>query len=245
VVGRFEVAQGWPLQGGACFCRQEQARRARQAEGRSAMATVQRQFNPEAKAMLHANTAQGVAPSPVWLWLDPTTRCNLACRLCYTKESHGKLDLDPADLEQALIKLRDSPALEVKTIHLNWRGEPLMNNRFHELLAVTRDIMPDIQLQWHTNGTMLTRKRARQLLEVKHRHKIFVSIDGGNALSHDLNRGEGTFMRTLRGLEILLSCACSNASTTTSRSRRCCPAARTTTSPPCRISKATRSCTSA
>jgi MoaA/NifB/PqqE/SkfB family radical SAM enzyme len=204
VVGRFEVAQGWPLQGGACFCRQEQARRARQAEGRSAMATVQRQFNPEAKAMLHANTAQGVAPSPVWLWLDPTTRCNLACRLCYTKESHGKLDLDPADLEQALIKLRDSPALEVKTIHLNWRGEPLMNNRFHELLAVTRDIMPDIQLQWHTNGTMLTRKRARQLLEVKHRHKIFVSIDGGNALSHDLNRGEGTFLRTLRGLEILL-----------------------------------------
>lgn len=146
-------------------------------------------------------------PHPIWLWLDPTTRCNLACRLCYTKESHGKLDMDPHQLDWALRKLMASPAIEVKTVHLNWRGEPLMNPRFAELLAVTRDVMPDIQLQWHTNGTMLTEKRVREVLAVRHRHKIFVSIDGGNARSHDLNRGEGTFVRSLRGLRALLELA--------------------------------------
>ncbi|KAA2244266.1 radical SAM protein [Salinarimonas soli] len=144
---------------------------------------------------------------PVWLWLDPTTRCNLACRLCYTKQSHGKLDMDPDDLRRSLRKLTSSPTIEVKTIHLNWRGEPLMNPHFAELLAVTRDEMPGIQLQWHTNGTMLTEKRFREVLAVRHRHKIFVSIDGGNRLSHDLNRGEGSFDRSMRGLRTLLDLA--------------------------------------
>jgi radical SAM protein with 4Fe4S-binding SPASM domain len=141
---------------------------------------------------------------PVWLWLDPTTRCNLACKLCYTKQSHGKLDMDPEDLSGALRRLMASPTVDVKTIHLNWRGEPLMNPRFAELLAVTRDVMPHIKLQWHTNGTMLTKKRVHEVLNVGHNHKIFVSIDGGNALSHDLNRGEGSFEKTMRGLRVLL-----------------------------------------
>ena len=63
--------------------------------------------------------------SPVWLWLDPTTRCNLACRLCYTKLSHGKDDMTPKDLRRMLCDLRDSASVDVQTIHLNWRGEPL------------------------------------------------------------------------------------------------------------------------
>ncbi|MGJ3263267.1 MAG: radical SAM protein [Salinarimonas sp.] len=154
--------------------------------------------------MSHAERGRFGSPQPIWLWLDPTTRCNLECRLCYTKQSHGKLDLEPDDLAAALAKLTASPALAVKGIHLNWRGEPLMNPRFEELLAVTRAALPDVTLQWHTNGTMLTRKRVRSLLAVPVRHKIFVSIDGGNALSHDLNRGAGTFEKTLRGLGTLL-----------------------------------------
>jgi MoaA/NifB/PqqE/SkfB family radical SAM enzyme len=147
---------------------------------------------------------RGPAAHPVWLWLDPTTRCNLSCRLCYTKQSHGKLDLDPEDLRGVLDSLVRSPAVEVKTIHLNWRGEPLMNPRFAELLAAVRDVMPDIPLQWHTNGTMLTARRVREVLEVGWPHKIFVSVDGGNRHSHDLNRGEGSFARTLKGLKTLL-----------------------------------------
>lgn len=141
---------------------------------------------------------------PVWLWLDPTTRCNLSCRLCYTKQSHGNLDLNPSDLEQALLKMVSSPDVEVKTIHLNWRGEPLMNPRFAELLKVTRRILPDVPLQWHTNGTMLTRKRVKEIVAVPYSHTIYVSLDGGNRLSHDLNRGEGSFQKTMTGLQNLL-----------------------------------------
>lgn len=143
-------------------------------------------------------------PRPVWLWLDPTTRCNLECRLCYTKESHGKQDLDPEDLAFALSRMADSPEVEVKTIHLNWRGEPLMNPRFSELLAVVRDIMPDVQLQWHTNATLLSEATVQSVMDVGFKHKIFVSIDGGDEESHDKNRGIGTFRRSMRGLRNLL-----------------------------------------
>src|SRR3546814_1310827 len=51
---------------------------------------------------------------PIWLWIDPTSRCNLACRLCYTKFSHGKLDLEPSQLEETLGRLAASDTLEVK-----------------------------------------------------------------------------------------------------------------------------------
>ncbi|MEM5583810.1 MULTISPECIES: radical SAM/SPASM domain-containing protein [unclassified Roseibium] len=149
-------------------------------------------------------TDASVKGSPVWLWLDPTNRCNLACRLCYTKQSHGKTDMVPEELHQMLSDLQTSSAVDVQSIHLNWRGEPLMNPRFNELLQVVADVMPQVKVQWHTNGTMLTPKRVEQILSVPFSHKIFVSLDGGNRLSHDLNRGEGNFDKTLRGLETLL-----------------------------------------
>lgn len=69
-------------------------------------------------------------------WIDQTTRCNLSCPLCYTKQSRGKLDFGPGDLEMAIRKLASSKMVEAKTIHLNWLGEPLMNPRFVELLAI-------------------------------------------------------------------------------------------------------------
>ncbi len=149
-------------------------------------------------------TTAAAKGSPVWLWLDPTSRCNLACRLCYTKASHGGDDMRPDDLSTMLTKLRDSASVDVQSIHLNWRGEPLMNPRFNELLQTAADVMPEVKLQWHTNGTMLTEKRVQELMAVRFAHKIFVSLDGGNRYSHDLNRGEGNFEKSLLGLERLL-----------------------------------------
>lgn len=148
-----------------------------------------------------------IAGTPVWLWLDPTTRCNLACRLCYTKLSHGREDMQPDDLRRMLVSLRDSRSVDVQSIHLNWRGEPLMNPRFVDLLQAVADIMPTVKLQWHTNGTMLTQKRVQEIMRVDFAHTIFVSLDGGNRYSHDLNRGEGNFEKTLSGLERLLDAA--------------------------------------
>lgn len=141
---------------------------------------------------------------PVWLWLDPTTRCNLACRLCYTKLSHGTADMTPENLETMLRDMVDSPSIEIQSIHLNWRGEPLMNKRFSDLLRVVSEVTPSVPLQYHTNGTMLTEKRVADVLAVDYPHTIFVSLDGGNRLSHDLNRGEGNFEKTIAGLERLL-----------------------------------------
>src|SRR3546814_1345373 len=51
---------------------------------------------------------------------------------------------------------------------------------------------------------MLTAKRVKEILAVPYTHKIFVSLDGGNARSHDLNRGQGNFHKTMGGLRRLL-----------------------------------------
>ena len=82
-----------------------------------------------------------------------TPRKATACRTCGRE-----------DLHRALTTIAESPAMAVHGIHLNWRGEPLMNPRFHELLAVCAEVMPTVRLQWHTNGTMLTARRAREIL---------------------------------------------------------------------------------
>jgi|GEM_PF-3480223 len=159
------------------------------------------------KTSINRPTNAAVNGAPVWLWLDPTTRCNLACTLCYTKLSHGVDDMTPENLRKMLIDLRDSPSVDLQNIHLNWRGEPLMNPRFDELLQTVSEVLPEISLQWHTNGTMLTQKRIDQLMRVEFSHKIFVSLDGGNKYSHDMNRGEGNFDKTIAGLERLLNSA--------------------------------------
>src|SRR3546814_3601459 len=52
---------------------------------------------------------------------------------------------------------------------------------------------------------MLTAKRVKEILAVPYTHKIFVSLDGGNARSHDLNRGQGNFHKTMGGLRRLLA----------------------------------------
>src|SRR3546814_12063441 len=112
---------------------------------------------------------------------------------------------DVCSSDLTLGRLAASDTLEVKGIHLNWRGEPLMNPRFNELLAITRRLLPDAPLQWHTNGTMLTAKSVKAILEVPYKPKIFVSLDGGNAPSQDLNTGPGNLQQTIGWLRQLHS----------------------------------------
>ena len=79
-----------------------------------------------------------------------------------------------------------------------------MNSRFSEFINVMKNEAPNVDFQWHTNGTLLSESVVKDILAVGHPHKIFVSIDGGNASRHDKNRGKGKFRRTIKGLNNLL-----------------------------------------
>ena len=143
----------------------------------------------------------------LWLWIDPTRRCNLACELCYTKASHADEDLTPRNLEIMLDNIERSESTEIQKIHLTWRGEPLMNNQFPDLVRIISERYPDTPIEWHTNGVLLKKRIADKVLEASriHRdHRVYVSIDGGNKLAHESNRGLGTYDKTLAGLETIL-----------------------------------------
>lgn len=141
---------------------------------------------------------------PIWLWIDPTRRCNLKCALCYTRASHADFDLEEEDLATILENIRSESRLAVTLVHLNWRGEPLMNPRFAHLLQMTLSSFPGIPCHWHTNGALLSPSIADELCTTDP-HLIYVSIDGGNQQSHDRNRGPGSFEAALRGCENLLA----------------------------------------
>lgn len=141
-------------------------------------------------------------PVNLWVWIDPTRQCNLSCELCYTKISHARSNLSLENLSIIIEKLKD-PRVLIRQLHLNWRGEPLMNPKFPELLRFTLE-RSAANVQWHTNGILLS-GRAREIVRATSRtHLVYVSIDGGNSLTHDGNRGAGTFRRTLNGLAVLL-----------------------------------------
>jgi MoaA/NifB/PqqE/SkfB family radical SAM enzyme len=140
----------------------------------------------------------------VWLWVDPTRRCNLSCELCYTKLSHAQQDLSPEDFEAILDNVEADPSLDISLVHLNWRGEPLLNPRFTELLDVLARRPRPLPAHWHTNGTIIHPKLAAAIVAHSGPQMIYVSIDGGNERVHDANRGRGTFRSSIAGAWTLL-----------------------------------------
>ena len=140
---------------------------------------------------------------PLFLWVDPTNACNLSCAYCYTKHSHGSVHLAVPSFHR-LIDWLEPVRPQIKVLHLNWLGEPLMNPHFEELLQVHGERVYDIPMHWHTNGTLLTKNRARKIVAASRPHRVFVSIDGGTTATHEKNRGVGTFRRSVVGLRNLL-----------------------------------------
>jgi hypothetical protein len=102
----------------------------------------------------------------------------------------------------AVIQRFRGASAQVVKFHLNWRGEPTSNPHLPDMLARLASSGWDVE--WHTNGTMLHRKRAVRIVTANPQHSIFVSLDGGNAAAFERNRGPGTWLRALRGLEALL-----------------------------------------
>jgi sulfatase maturation enzyme AslB (radical SAM superfamily) len=140
----------------------------------------------------------------LWLWLDPSQACNIACALCYTRESHARSFLSEDALSQVIANLRTVPNLCIREITFNWRGEPLMNKRFPELLRMVCDGFPGTRVQFHTNAMLINRDVASRLIAVGREYFVYLSIDGGNQRAHDANRGAGTFGKALRGGHRLL-----------------------------------------
>jgi radical SAM protein with 4Fe4S-binding SPASM domain len=136
--------------------------------------------------------------TPLWVWFDSSSECNLSCSLCYSKRSHSQANLTPKLFDLLLRKIFLDETFDVKKIHLNWRGDPFACPSIIELFSVIENFTPGFPYELHTNGGLVTEELARRTVDIAKSASIFISIDGGTQQSHDTNRGTGSYDLAIR-----------------------------------------------
>lgn len=144
---------------------------------------------------------------PAYISLNPTRRCNLACRMCvqYRREEASRPDnLSWYDARQELplsawINLLDQLVAWRPVIFITG-GEPLLYPHLRDLLAAAKQRHLLVHLQ--TNGVLLHRL-AQDLVELGV-EMVTVSLDGPQEI-HDEIRGRGMFHRSSQGFQTLVA----------------------------------------
>ena len=107
------------------------------------------------------------------LYVEASSRCNLRCKMCFRHSwiGEGFGDLDPAVFACVI----DDPVLSAaETVFFGGMGEPLVHPALAEMASLASARGKQVELV--TNGTLLTRKKARELLDAGV-SRIWVSID--------------------------------------------------------------------
>ncbi|MBQ6273134.1 MAG: SPASM domain-containing protein [Oscillospiraceae bacterium] len=107
------------------------------------------------------------------LYVEASSRCNLACKMCFRHSwvGEGVGDLDPA----VFARLLDDPVLaETGTVFFGGMGEPLVHPALVSMAALASARGKKVELV--TNGTLLTERKARELLDAGVT-RVWVSID--------------------------------------------------------------------
>jgi SynChlorMet cassette radical SAM/SPASM protein ScmE len=137
--------------------------------------------------------------SPKSLEVAITSRCNLRCLYCSHFSSSGDV---PADLPASewLTFFEELGRLAVLRLTLEG-GEPFVRPDLPELIEGI--IKSRMRFSILTNGTLITDESAAFLAGTGRCDLVQVSIDGSKPETHDSCRGEGNFLKAVRGLQNL------------------------------------------
>lgn len=123
------------------------------------------------------------------LYINPLEKCNLKCKICYTRKT------DPILSKEAILEFIDryQKAYELQTVTF-CGGEVFALKYFPNLINILNS--KGIFVQTITNGTI------DRLSEIKNPNfnKLIVSIDGLEPY-HDKNRGKGSFAKSMAFLK--------------------------------------------
>lgn len=135
---------------------------------------------------------------PNFLILDTSSKCNLKCRMCWQtivpEEVIPRVHLQRSVLERA-VEVKET----LTRINFHGSGEPLLNVHFGDIIGRFRG---DVDyMETCTNGTAVTAKNARQLLEAG-LNVIRFSCDGDNAESFERLRCGARFDKFLDNVRL-------------------------------------------
>ncbi|HIW61910.1 MAG TPA: radical SAM protein [Candidatus Stackebrandtia excrementipullorum] len=130
-------------------------------------------------------------------------KCNLACKHCWVESSPNvdtSKDLSTEDVRAAILNMEE---LEPGGVLLTG-GEPLI----HPDITMILDMLAERNIPIHieTNAMFVTDKLVEQCVRIRDAGNVIdfaVSLDGGDAPSHDWCRGKGSFDKTVAGLRRL------------------------------------------
>ncbi|MDR2124204.1 MAG: 12,18-didecarboxysiroheme deacetylase [Desulfovibrio sp.] len=132
---------------------------------------------------------------PVVVW-NMTRRCNLRCVHCYAQatDTAGR---DAVSTKQAEAMIDDLAGYGAPVMLFSG-GEPLVRGDLAELAAyaVSRGMRAVIS----TNGTLISREKARELKSVELSY-VGISLDGGREAHDRFRRVRGSFDKALQGVE--------------------------------------------
>ncbi|MEI8355330.1 MAG: radical SAM/SPASM family putative metalloenzyme maturase [Deltaproteobacteria bacterium] len=120
-------------------------------------------------------TTPALQNHPSRLFVELTTRCNLACQMC-VKQSGG------SDIRQGDISRENFLALvpafpHIEALILNGTGESLFHPDLDDFIRIAKEVMPsDSWVGFQSNGLLLDKKRALSLVEAG-LDRICLSLD--------------------------------------------------------------------
>jgi uncharacterized Fe-S cluster-containing radical SAM superfamily protein len=139
------------------------------------------------------------------LWINTGTLCNIACATCYIESSPRNDALVYISAAEVTAYLDEAAALGLPMTEVGFTGgEPFMNPG---LVPMLTDVLsrPGLAAMVLTNAMQPMRRYAAPLLALRDRFgtdrlTLRVSLDHHEAVKHDVERGEGSFAKSLEGL---------------------------------------------
>lgn len=135
---------------------------------------------------------------PLHLDIETTTHCNLRCPMCPRTVLVNRGDFDDTGMltrEQYRSIIDQGTAHDVKAIKLNYLGEPLLHKDVvWQVAYAKRKGVEDVLM--NSNGTALTRRTARELLEAG-LDGMLISFDAVNPADYERQRVGTTMGRVI------------------------------------------------
>ncbi len=140
----------------------------------------------------YVETHDGFRP-PFIMILSPTYHCNLRCKGCYTLGYGTRPEL-PYEVVDRVLDECEMLGINFVTV---LGGEPLVYPHLFRML----EEHPNLFFQVYTNGTLMTREKARRFAEAGNT-AVVISIEGDEKET-DAWRGKGVYKKIMNAFEYL------------------------------------------
>jgi len=138
--------------------------------------------------------------SPINIAIEPTNRCNIRCKMCFSQTSgRPQGDITLENFSKLVTELREIPTIEA--VSLNFGGESLLHPEFEQMLELISD--HKWRTGFATNGMLLTPKICQKIITTG-LYRVDISLDAIGTRVEALRAGIN-YQVVKRNIQTLLS----------------------------------------